>query len=995
MRKITLLLFALLLTTVGTWAQSVKIQPSTDETTPEHVYLLVSGHDVFMDKGTGDVRGDEARGRFAFYAVDGKEGFYKIMSYDSDNEGGKWLYYENTGNGRDRVSFVQTRDGAKEWKITATTIKGGASGYQLQPCNDSGQAIGTYMNWNGGSSYTHVSAGFYSTAASGDAGSGWILVLAPMDGNEYFVQDNCGVFLNLETLGFEPNASNENKLATISSAPVKCKIKVTDSGAWKLYIAKEGTDVYLGQSSGRAWNSWVDAGQSNFNWAVETVKVEGEWHYMLKNTSGNQNGYLGCDTHANGEALYVNQSADAKKLKLRLYEGEMQQVTVKVQNNEDESPRKTVTLQLPVGSTVDLKSYISVSPLVVLESKTITVTTDITEETLTYTYNTDIPFANSYAGLGGDEPNNKWVSFFTLNGRMFVRDPQTADGDTEKNPAIDKATFTRLTDAHFWGFICTDPFAYPAIVKIVNKEVTDGKGLRLTKDQDDAPLRIVDKEGNVPSTWGTDEWVIETGRTNSEDGKTVQYYGIRANTAGKNRYINNNASKGFMTTWVQGPKDDAGSNIKFTIEQATYDVLKERALNAPCNAVHSLNSAARSAIQTSNAATVSEYKELIKEINSTVGENAETGYIDFVEDGYYFIRNYTPEGGTIYALGLENGTTVKGMTVALPGSTEEAMRSSDPNMIWKIEKNGDAPTDVPGIGMSRTIPRLLKHVNSGKYFKNVDSRTLVNSSDITANDNYYFVDLGTGQHFMKNVQYNGSGNQAQARPLTCANNGTLVKGEAIHKKNTRNAWYVIEATDLEVTIGNTGYATIYLPFGVTMPYGLTAYAVTSTDNGKATLTRVKSIPANQGAILKGEPGTTYTLTINDEINSEETPVWENNKLSGSTMDSYVEGEGYVLADGTNGVGLYRAELNKTSTGADPADGQDGTHFQNNGNKAYLKITVPGARFLSFDFDTVTGLDVISGTEPASTESVVYDLSGRRVRNAQKGLYIVNGKKVVK
>jgi hypothetical protein len=71
--------------------------------------------------------------------------------------------------------------------------------------------------------------------------------------------------------------------------------------------------------------------------------------------------------------------------------------------------------------------------------------------------------------------------------------------------------------------------------------------------------------------------------------------------------------------------------------------------------------------------------------------------------------------------------------------------------------------------------------------------------------------------------------------------------------------------------------------------------------------------------------------------------------------------------------------------------ENSTAFKNNALKAYLPATSE-ARFLNINFDTETGInsvDVVNG------KAEVYDLSGRRVKKVQKGLYIINGIKVVK
>jgi hypothetical protein len=150
------------------------------------------------------------------------------------------------------------------------------------------------------------------------------------------------------------------------------------------------------------------------------------------------------------------------------------------------------------------------------------------------------------------------------------------------------------------------------------------------------------------------------------------------------------------------------------------------------------------------------------------------------------------------------------------------------------------------------------------------------------------------------------------------------------------------------------------------------------------LTEKADIPAAQGAILAGNG----TATLN--FVAEAASVWTNNKLKGSTVNTYVDKDAYVLAKKDGVIGFYKADLNKNE------DGTDGkTHFLNNANKAYLPVAnVNAARFLSFDFGTETAIDELKG-ENGNVKTVIYDLAGRRVQGAQKGIFIVNGKKVIK
>ena len=185
---------------------------------------------------------------------------------------------------------------------------------------------------------------------------------------------------------------------------------------------------------------------------------------------------------------------------------------------------------------------------------------------------------------------------------------------------------------------------------------------------------------------------------------------------------------------------------------------------------------------------------------------------------------------------------------------------------------------------------------------------------------------------------------------------------------------------LPVAIGATGYATFYAPVAVTVPAGLEAYYISEKNESSAKMEAISNvIPANTGVVLKGTAGETYTLTIGGNANAV------SNLLEGTVADTYVAKNAYVLAQPEdNTVGFYLAEKNQSS----------GAAFLNNGFKAYLPAEAASVRFISFDFGTETAIDELKG-ENGNVKTVIYDLSGRRVQGAQKGIFIVNGKKVIK
>lgn len=169
-------------------------------------------------------------------------------------------------------------------------------------------------------------------------------------------------------------------------------------------------------------------------------------------------------------------------------------------------------------------------------------------------------------------------------------------------------------------------------------------------------------------------------------------------------------------------------------------------------------------------------------------------------------------------------------------------------------------------------------------------------------------------------------------------------------------------------------ATFSAPFATIIPAGVKAYYV-SAKGTEATMTAIdaQAIPANQGVILTSESGDAATMV---PAASETAATITGNQLghSAGAARALTAGEGYILGTGTEGTAFYPCKA-----GSLPI------------NKAYLLGNGESAIAMNFG-NAVTGINTIAA--PANAKAPIFDLSGRRVVKATKGLYIQNGKKFI-
>ena len=175
--------------------------------------------------------------------------------------------------------------------------------------------------------------------------------------------------------------------------------------------------------------------------------------------------------------------------------------------------------------------------------------------------------------------------------------------------------------------------------------------------------------------------------------------------------------------------------------------------------------------------------------------------------------------------------------------------------------------------------------------------------------------------------------------------------------------------NVEVTVTAAGWATLYTDYALDFEgTGLAAYTATLSES-TVKLTEVTSVPAGTGVVLQGE-AKTYEIPV---IESSETAKGD---LKGSTTTATeANGNQYVLV-----MNESNAQFTKATSGSIAA------------GKAYLEKAESESRILNVVFaGEATGIKAI---ETAQADGNIYNMAGQRVAAPQKGLFIMNGKKVI-
>lgn len=259
--------------------------------------------------------------------------------------------------------------------------------------------------------------------------------------------------------------------------------------------------------------------------------------------------------------------------------------------------------------------------------------------------------------------------------------------------------------------------------------------------------------------------------------------------------------------------------------------------------------------------------------------------------------------------------------------------------------------------------KLLAY-ETGYYLENNDN--FAGYKGITNGTSIQFSEAANSAAGCYNVKFNG--NRFLHTNVSGSNYYTDAGGSAPNDGFNFQMEYV---ESLPLSVGAAGYATLIAPVALEIPAGVEVYTAAFED-GKAKLTSISDvIPANVGVVVKAAQGTyNFKITTTENVATS--------ALNGvpNTENVASESTAFILANGKHGVGFYKlSSVNRTI----------------HGFRAFYTAPAEAQAVSAFLLeDNVTGIEEI---ETSADKAPIYDLCGRRVAKAEKGVYIQNGRKI--
>ena len=376
-----------------------------------------------------------------------------------------------------------------------------------------------------------------------------------------------------------------------------------------------------------------------------------------------------------------------------------------------------------------------------------------------------------------------------------------------------------------------------------------------------------------------------------------------------------------------------------------------------------------------------------------------------------FYKYYTTGGRALFP-GLYVKNAVKGVSMDL----FNALEANNPDKVWdevlklalaKIESSPYAGTDIANV-----VKRYINadRINQGQTYylmsgalKKIDNGRAYNPSDLTNTSHNEYEGTLPKFDFVNNN--NTDTYFGPELPVT---------GDAamwiLEKVDDTNYFGVKPSTNMRGRDGKY-YTTLYVDFPFQIKGDVKAYTIEGVEAKNADgyyFAKVKKL-AQQGDVVPAQTAVVLECNSTNPADNQLLPQGDekfnpsDNRLCGTFFGEAING--LTVKDGTgaehnvtrdnirafnintadsrNPIGFYKVKSNVTNIP---------------GNKAFLVLTNAEAQakgfVLEFEDGGTTGIETIENSKHSTESGVYYDLQGRRVENPTRGVYIVNGKKVV-
>lgn len=376
-----------------------------------------------------------------------------------------------------------------------------------------------------------------------------------------------------------------------------------------------------------------------------------------------------------------------------------------------------------------------------------------------------------------------------------------------------------------------------------------------------------------------------------------------------------------------------------------------------------------------------------------------------------FYKYYTTG---IYA--IFSGPYVKNAVKGVSMDLFNALEANNPDKVWdevlklalaKIESSPYAGTDIANV-----VKRYINadRINQGQTYylmsgalKKIDNGRAYNPSDL-ANTSHNEYDGALPKFDFVN---NNTTDQWFGAELPVVKDAAMW---ILEKVDDTNYFGVKPSTNMRGRDGKY-YTTLYVDFPFQIKGDVKAYTIEGVEAKNADgyyFAKVKKL-AQQGDVVPAQTAIVLECNSTNPADNQllptgdEAPVPSNNRLCGTFFGEAING--LTVKDGT-GAERNVTRDNIRAFNINTADSRNpiGFYKLNNtvttipGNKAFLVLTNAEAQakgfVLEFEDGGTTGIETIESSKYSTEDGVYYDLQGRRVENPTRGVYIVNGKKVV-